>query len=164
MPYAKRKCVECEKVFQPSSRHKSCPTCRDLKRRMPCPECGQPMYYRSAMCRSCLPMAGSKNPRWKNGESRHAKGYVLIRQVGHPRRTNTGSYVFEHILVMEERLGRYLLPGENVHHINGVKHDNRDSNLELWVKPQPSGIRAEDAVEWAKEVLKRYDPDSLTRG
>lgn len=88
----------------------------------------------------------------------------MIRQVGHPRRTNTGSYVFEHILVMEERLGRYLLPGENVHHINGVKHDNRDSNLELWVKPQPSGIRAEDAVEWAKEVLKRYDPDSLTRG
>jgi HNH endonuclease len=73
----------------------------------------------------------------------------------HPR-TGNGSYVFEHVLVMEEMLGRYLLPGENVHHRNGVRDDNRPENLELWATPQPTGIRASDALAWAREIIARY--------
>lgn len=61
---------------------------------------------------------------------------------------------------MEDALCRYLLPDESVHHLNGVKDDNRLENLELWVRPQPSGIRASDAVNWAKEILARYDKGS----
>jgi hypothetical protein len=72
-------------------------------------------------------------------------------------RADQGNYVFEHVLVMEEMLGRYLLPGENVHHRNGVKDDNRPENLELWTRPQPAGIRVSDAVAWAREVLARYE-------
>jgi hypothetical protein len=87
----------------------------------------------------------------------HKAGYVMRRVPGHPRARARSPYIFEHILVMEEALGRYLVAGESVHHRNGVRDDNRPENLELWVRAQPPGIRASDAVVWAREILARYD-------
>lgn len=55
-----------------------------------------------------------------------AHGYWLVKV-----REGGGRWDKEHILVVEHAIGRRLLPGEQVHHINGVKTDNRLDNLQL---------------------------------
>jgi hypothetical protein len=64
---------------------------------------------------------------------------------------------------MMQDLGRDLIKDENVHHINGVRTDNRLENLELWNKTQPSGQRVVDKVEWATELLAFYAPERLSK-
>lgn len=83
-------------------------------------------------------------------------GYVVSTDWSHPEADKNGR-VLEHRAVMSKMLGRKLLPGENVHHKNGVRSDNRAENLELWVTLQPSGQRASDLVIWAREIIARYD-------
>lgn len=66
-------------------------------------------------------------------------------------------WVLEHRYIMEQKLGRPLLPKENVHHIDGNRLNNTPENLELWITSQPQGQRVEDLVKWAKEILSRYE-------
>lgn len=82
-------------------------------------------------------------------------GYVVIKQPNAIHPTSRG-WLKEHVYVMSEHLGRPLLPHENVHHVNGVRDDNRLENLELWSTSQPSGQRVEDKIKWAKEFLNEY--------
>jgi hypothetical protein len=90
------------------------------------------------------------------------RGYVLIFEPKHPNARKDG-YVAEHIKVMAAKLGRPLHRFEEVHHKNGIRHDNRPENLELWARGmQPPGSRVSDLIDAAVRVLKLYRPDLLS--
>lgn len=88
-------------------------------------------------------------------------GYVTIR--AKDRGTGRWIRVPQHRHVMSGVLGRPLEKGENVHHKNGIRDDNRPEDLELWVVGQPYGQRASDLLAWAEKLISSYgkEPDDL---
>lgn len=89
----------------------------------------------------------AKFPKMPNARRRPADrwltndGYVMIRL------EDNGAGRPEHRVVMERMLGRALVKGETVHHVNGIRHDNREVNLELWFA-QPYGQRIDDLLAY----------------
>lgn len=80
------------------------------------------------------------------------RGRVKARSDGYVRLTLPGGRrVLEHVYVKEQELGRHLIDGENVHHRNGIRSDNRPENLELWLTMQPTGQRVEDLMKYIAE-------------
>lgn len=76
-------------------------------------------------------VSGSKCGNWKGGIIRRPSGYVLKWNPSYPNADKKG-YVIEHRWVMEQHIGRLLQSHEQVHHINGIKDDNRIKNLMLF--------------------------------
>lgn len=74
---------------------------------------------------------GAEHKGWKGGRTVDKRGYVLVYKPEHPH-ANTSGYIREHRLVMEEKLGRHLLPSEVVHHIDDNTGNNHPDNLELF--------------------------------
>lgn len=112
---------------------------------------------------------GSNSHNWKGGRLRTKDGYIRLRidpkdpLFEHGTVIGGSHYMMEHRAVMSRHLGRPLETYENVHHINGVRDDNRIENLELWSSMQPTGQRVSDLheelidlraeVDWRRRVV-----------
>lgn len=120
---------------------------KQTKRKYPkiCDHCGKAFKGRTRKTRFCSRICASRwlvksgkhnsfpkgqKPANYKGWSMTTQGYKQIWNPDHRYADNRG-YVMEHRLVMEEELGRLLQPWERVHHINGIKDDNRPANLRV---------------------------------
>lgn len=98
--------------------------------------------FYTGLCRRCLSKnraarflrRGEDSPMWKGGRHKDKEGYMVVyahtNSPYYPM-ASQGGYIREHRLVMAKHLGRCLLPTETIHHINGIKDDNRIGNLLL---------------------------------
>lgn len=102
---------------------------------------------RKASADSKRKLRGKETPNWKGGKSKHLDGYVYI---WNPERK---TYEREHRLIMEEHIGRKLEKYEDVHHINGIKDDNRIENLMLLSRSEHASLHE----KMNKDKHKRND-------
>jgi hypothetical protein len=83
----------------------------------------------------CPSIKGELSHKWKGGRCKSSSGYIHIYHPEHPNADKDG-YVLEHRYVWEQANGRLLNHNEHIHHINGVKDDNRIENLIALTKSQ----------------------------
>lgn len=95
---------------------------------------------------------GINNNNWKGGRLEHGDGYIMIYSPDHPN-VNKSGYMLEHRLVMEKHIKRFLLSTEEVHHINGIKNDNRIENLQILSKSIHAKLEmlGGDINKWSKK-------------
>lgn len=77
------------------------------------------------------PREKHEQPMWKGGV-KIVKGYAYQRTNDHPYKSKHGGYVAVHRLVMEKKMGRFLLPEEVVDHIDGNTMNNHPDNLRVF--------------------------------
>lgn len=88
---------------------------------------------------------GNMHPRYNGYRTYETKtGYVRVYKPSH-HRSGINGYVFEHILVWEDTHKIPLPEGWTVHHLNGIKNDNRPENLAGMSSRAHSQVLAEKA-------------------
>ncbi len=100
-----------------------------------CPNCEKEFfiydkYRQQKFCSKKCMNNGINSAKWKGGKYIDGQGYVHVKNRNHPYADHQG-YILEHRLVMEKKLGRFLLITEEIHHLDYNKQNNNPNNLEL---------------------------------
>lgn len=97
--------------------------------------------------------SGENHGNWKGGRVVQ-NGYYMVYCPEHPKAMS--GYVYEHRLVMERHLGRYLKKDEIVHHKNRNKQDNRLENLEVLTPAEHNRVHRKELIEsrWGERYAK----------
>jgi len=134
MKYENR-CILCGKIFQGRNRQQKYCSKKCIQRTYynrnpqrqtkPCPVCGKLIRNTAKGCLEHTvrnTRRGDKNPNWKGGRYKTEYGYIRVR-------CPDGKERFEHVLVWQEVNGKTLPDGWIIHHLNGIRDDNRIVNL-----------------------------------
>ena len=78
---------------------------------------------------------GALNPAWKGGRHPTKDGYIKVLDSRRYVKAGDSRYILEHRLVAESKVNRPLRSDEIVHHLNGVRTDNRPENLVIIARP-----------------------------
>jgi hypothetical protein len=95
------------------------------------------------------------SPNWANLK----KGQPLLSPLGYFRININGKRILHHRYIMEQSIGRKLTKNERVHHINGIRTDNRIENLELF-KDNAEHMKNAHHIMWNKRK-DRYSTDTI---
>lgn len=110
-----------------------------------CLDCGNPISKWNKRCAKCNYKSpernkkisdsriGSNNPNWRGGKYKDASGYIRIKNKEH-HLADCNGYIREHRLIAEQKYGRKIRNDEVVHHLNGIRDDNRPENLVITSK------------------------------
>ena len=110
---------------------------RKIKDNVRCTQCGTLVHWRrnkSQLCNRCSGMnnRGEKASGWNGGRILDNGGYIRVfHPEPHHRKLKVGAtgYVHEHVLVWEASNNTIIPDGYHIHHLNGIKTDNRPKNL-----------------------------------
>ncbi|HHT9136788.1 MAG TPA: HNH endonuclease [Candidatus Wunengus sp. YC60] len=118
----------------------------------------------------CGAQPGKDNHQYVSGRRIDRAGYVLVTAPeNHPtarKRPNRNIWIIpEHRLVMEQKLGRNLLPNEVVDHKDGLTLHNDPNNLRIFQKNGDhlretiSGFQKHISVSGKKNIATKHLPD-----
>ena len=173
-------------LLQDGPRKKNCTKCLATKPIAEFSPCGPGRTSHQSWCRACKSFHGNARARRRvrerrglpldtpkmQGQGNHRPegytyldkaGYKVMKTSGHHRGDRYG-WVFQHIVVAEEKYGIRITRDFTVHHINGDRADNRPVNLDLRLGNHGTGadvlpalLRLPEMRAVARAVLAQYD-------
>ena len=136
----------------------------------PCAVCGKEMRLKPSQShiQTCSIDCRSQRVKRPTGRVHNGRpvrldnyGYVLMWEPEHPNKALHG-WQYEHRMVVEQRIGRYLTSSEHVDHINEMKSDNRPENLQILTPGAHSLKTSRSNWQQLAEYRRRFGTIDMT--